>query len=612
LSEAGEQPEGGDPSTLLPSPLATMAGLPLATVAFHLCLLASSSAALRLAPETTGEGRHVGRTAYHFQPAKNWQNDPNGPMYYNGMYHFFYQYNPHGALWDIGNLSWGHSVSGDLVNWAALDTALDPTAPFDINGCWSGSATILPGGTPAILYTGIDANNEQVQNVAFPKNPADPLLREWVKPSYNPVIALPADVPGDKFRDPSTAWLGRDGLWRIAVSAEVSGVASTLVYRSADFLRWVRNAAPLHSSRAAGMVECPDLFPVKQHGKDGLDTSANGPGVSHVLKLSVMDTLQDYYMVGRYDDAADTFVPAEPERGDDVRNWRRFDYGHVYASKSFFDARKNRRVLWSWANESDSQADDVARGWSGVQTVPRKVWLDKDGKQLRQWPIEEIETLRRKRVGLRRDSDTVLNAGAMNEIVGVAGSQADVEVAFKIPRLEAAESLDPNWLLDPQKLCGEKGASVPSGVGPFGLIVMASGDLQEHTAVFFRVFRHHGDYKLLMCTDLTKSSTRAGVYKPPYGGFVDIDIKEHKTIKLRTLIDHSVVESYGAEGRACITARVYPEHAQTSNSHMFVFNNGTGTVKVTKLEAWELATATVNVGDEGFIVSESKDETESY
>jgi len=171
-----------------------------------------------------------------------------------------------------------------------------------------------------------------------------------------------------------------------------------------------------------------------------------------------------------------------------------------------------------------------------MQTVPRKLWLDKDGKQLRQWPIEEIETLRRKRVGLRRDSDTVLNAGAMNEIVGVAGSQADVEVAFKIPRLEAAESLDPNWLLDPQKLCGEKGASVPGGVGPFGLIVMASGDLQEHTAVFFRVFRHHADYKLLMCTDLTKSSTRAGVYKPPYGGFVDIDIKEHKTIKLRTLV----------------------------------------------------------------------------
>jgi beta-fructofuranosidase len=257
------------------------------------------------------------------------------------MYHLFYQYNPHSALWDIGNLSWGHSVSGDLLNWAALDTALDPTSPFDANGCWSGSATILPGALPAILYTGIDASKEQVQNVAFAKNPSDPLLREWEKPAYNPVIALPPDVPGDNFRDPSTAWLGRDGLWRIAVSAEVDGVASTLVYRSEDFVRWERNAAPLHASRAAGMVECPDMFPVAENGEDGLDTSTNGAGgVRHVLKLSVMDTLQDYYMVGTYDDAADAFSPAEPERGDDCRRWRRLDYGHVYASKSFFDARK--------------------------------------------------------------------------------------------------------------------------------------------------------------------------------------------------------------------------------------------------------------------------------
>jgi beta-fructofuranosidase len=179
---------------------------------------------------------------------------------------------------------------------------------------------------------------------------------------------------------------------------------------------------------------------------------------------------------------------------------------------------------------------------------------------------------------------------------------------------------------------------VPGGVGPFGLIVMASGDLREHTSVFFRVFRHRGRYMLLMCTDLTRSSTRSGVYKPPYGGFVDVDIEEHESIKLRTLvsfllaihllhgssaiclvclesaqIDHSVVESFGAEGRMCITARVYPEHAETSNSHLFVFNNGTGKVEVSSLEAWELATATVNaVGDDGLVVSQSKGESESY
>ena len=121
------------------------------------------------------------------------------------MYHLFYQYNPHGALWDVGNLSWGHSVSGDLVNWAALGNALDPTAPFDANGCASGSVTILPDGQPMILYSGIDADRRQVQNIALPKNPRDPLLREWTKPSYNPVVPLPADVSADNFRDPTTA-----------------------------------------------------------------------------------------------------------------------------------------------------------------------------------------------------------------------------------------------------------------------------------------------------------------------------------------------------------------------------------------------------------------------
>jgi beta-fructofuranosidase len=45
---------------------------------------------------------------------------------------------------------------------------------------------------------------------------------------------------------------------------------------------------------------------------------------------------------------------------------------------------------------------------------------------------------------------------------------------------------------------------VPGVVGPFGLIVLASGDMQEHTTVFFRVFRHDDKYKVLMCTDLRR------------------------------------------------------------------------------------------------------------
>jgi hypothetical protein len=34
------------------------------------------------------------RPQYHLQPPSNWLNDPNGPVYYNGYYHMFFQYNP--------------------------------------------------------------------------------------------------------------------------------------------------------------------------------------------------------------------------------------------------------------------------------------------------------------------------------------------------------------------------------------------------------------------------------------------------------------------------------------------------------------------------------------
>jgi beta-fructofuranosidase len=44
------------------------------------------------------------RPQYHLMPAKNWLNDPNGPVYYNGYYHMFHQYNPNAAVW--GDMHW--------------------------------------------------------------------------------------------------------------------------------------------------------------------------------------------------------------------------------------------------------------------------------------------------------------------------------------------------------------------------------------------------------------------------------------------------------------------------------------------------------------------------
>ncbi|KAL9304358.1 hypothetical protein ACSQ67_021621 [Phaseolus vulgaris] len=465
------------------------------------------------------------RTAYHFQPPKNWI---NGPMRYGGLYHLFYQYNPQAAV--SGNIVWGHSVSKDLVNWTTLDPAIFPSQPSDIKGCWSGSTTLLPGNKPAILYTGIDSMGHQVQNLAKPKNLSDPFLKEWVKFPQNPLMAATSDnnIESD-FRDPTTAWLGQDGHWRVLVGSKRRTRGMALLFRSKDFVNWVQAKHPLYSTKDSGMWECPDFFPVLKNGQLGVDTSVNGDHVRHVLKASMKS--QDYYMIGSYNAAKDVFLP---DKGFD-EFVSRYDYGKYYASKSFFDDGKKRRVLFGWVDESSIEADDIKKGWSGII--------------------------------------------------------ADVEISFEVSNLIEAEVLD-NWT-DPKILCSQKGSSIKSELGPFGLLVFASEGLQEFTSVFFRIFKYQNKNLVLLCSDQSRSSLNKNNDLATYGAFVDVE-PLHEKLSLRTLIDHSVVESFGGEGRACITARVYPTLAINDKAQLYAFNNGTSDVNITRLSAWSMKKAQIN------------------
>uniref|UniRef100_A0A251UA33 Putative concanavalin A-like lectin/glucanase domain-containing protein n=1 Tax=Helianthus annuus TaxID=4232 RepID=A0A251UA33_HELAN len=88
------------------------------------------------------------------------------------------------------------------------------------------------------------------------------------------------------------------------------------------------------------------------------------------------------------------------------------------------------------------------------------------------------------------------------------------------------------------------------------------------------------------------SSTRNRLDKTTNGAFVDIDPQQDE-ISLGTLIDHSIVESFGG-GKTCITARVYPTLAIKDEAHLFAFNNGTESVLITKLSAWSVKKAQIN------------------
>ncbi|GMI93719.1 ARABIDOPSIS THALIANA CELL WALL INVERTASE 1 [Hibiscus trionum] len=525
------------------------------------------------------------RTGFHFQPPKNWI---NGVMVYKGVYHLFYQYNPNGAVVD-GIKIWGHSTSTDLVNWTPHEPAIYPSQPYDINSCYSGSATILLGGRPAILYTGVDSQNRQVQNLAFPKNLSDPYLRDWIKSDQNPVMQPTVEnrINASSFRDPTTAWLGPDSQWRVTIGSKVDQQGIAILYRSKDFVNWFQSETPLHSANGTGMWECPDFYPVLVAGQNGVDTSLNGPFVKHVLKVSLDQTRHDLYTIGSYDSVKDIYRPDEGSVEGD--SGLRYDYGKYYASKSFFDCVEKRRILTAWINESSSVADDVKKGWSGIHAIPRKIWLAESGKQLVQWPIAEIQKQRANHVSL---ANKLLEGGSVIEVSGVTAAQADVEVSFVIKDLENAEVLEPSWT-DPRLLCSQKGASVKGSLGPFGLLVLASDDLKENTAVFFRIFKSNNRYVVLMCSDQSSSSLDQDNDKTTYGAFLDLDI-QHQKLSLRSLIDHSIVESFGGGGKACITSRVYPTLAINEAAHLYAFNNGTQAMNIAELNAWSMNTADIS------------------
>ena len=70
------------------------------------------------------QGKRDFRPNIHFTPEKNWNNDPNGLIYIDGIWHLYYQHNPNDVVW--GPMHWGHAVSKDLIHWEHLPVALYP------------------------------------------------------------------------------------------------------------------------------------------------------------------------------------------------------------------------------------------------------------------------------------------------------------------------------------------------------------------------------------------------------------------------------------------------------------------------------------------------------
>ncbi|OIR05384.1 levanase precursor [mine drainage metagenome] len=340
------------------------------------------------------------RPQFHFTPQKNWCNDPNGLVYFNGEYHLFYQSNPFGNQW--GHMSWSHAVSKDLLHWQQL-----PVAIKEENGVmiFSGSGVIDEKNTSGFgknamvaIYTG-HSDTLQTQNIAFSNDAG----RTFTKFNNNPVLNLHQK----DFRDPNVFWFEKNSCWIMSVSHPVEHQIE--FYQSKNLKDWkpLSKFGPAGDTR--GVWECPDLMRVSIEGSNEK---------KWVLFISQNSTMQ--YFVGEFDGAK--FINENP-----LKIFKQ-DYGtDYYAAIAYHNTPDKNPVSIGWLNNWNYANSIPTSPWKSTMSLPRKLSLKKINGEwiLIQQPVRVIEKLRNKAFVF------VNRIVAKEETVNFSGQVFELELLFQ-------------------------------------------------------------------------------------------------------------------------------------------------------------------------------------
>jgi len=489
------------------------------------------------------------RPAFHFTPATNWTNDPNGPLWLHGQWLVYNQQNPFANKW--GHMSWGHASSSDLVHWKHLPVAIpevvsggDTTWIFSGSAVWdehNTSGFCRNGGCIVAIYTAHQPNlHKESQYIAYSNDGG----LTFTNYSGNPVI----DLDKRDFRDPNVFWHAGSGQWVMAVS--MTREHQIRLYGSANLREW----KVLSDFGPAGYTgsgwECPSLMELPVEGKPGM--------MKWVMMNSVGGGPRGVFMqywVGDFDgttfhndNPADTVLPV--------------DYGDCfYAAIPWNNAPSGAKILVGWMVPGAQRTYP----WTGQFSIPRDLSLRETplGYRLVQEPAAVVV----------RAFDR-LPAASRRVVASLEVGDTPVDVA----------GLSGNtWMMDATLSVsggGVAGFKIGEGSDGTGTVIGYDGaslfvDRSKSGAAKIRA---GAERQTVEVGDAGSAGVRgaAGPGGARGGG---------GTIRLRILMDKGSLEIFVNGGEKVLTTYVYPEEGATGCS---AFATGAKAV-IKDLKTWDLS-----------------------
>ena len=316
------------------------------------------------------------RPQFHFTSLKNWFNDPNGMVWYDGEYHLFFQHNPKDTKW--GNMTWGHAVSVDMVHWEQLPHAI---LPYGGGTIFSGTAVIDQNNS---LGKQKGNNKTMVAVFTFAKEPfyqAAAYSNDKGR-TFQLLNNGAAIVPNQGFdkgeRDPKVFWHQASKKWVMVLWVKRGAKEGTpeeklgkvRFFTSDNLTDWTM-ASDLDRE---WVFECMDFVELPVDGN------------KNNKKWLLYDASFDYE-IGNFDGKTFT-TDKKVFKGDFGTNF--------YAAQSFNNSPDDRTVMIGWMNQGkNSVFQNAGMPFNQQMSFPTTMELrtTPEGVRLYRWPVKEVEKL---------------------------------------------------------------------------------------------------------------------------------------------------------------------------------------------------------------------------